>query len=288
MSAPQFLVADEDGVLTPHPIGLLEQTNDEYHSGPGVSKSHLDAIANASPLHYWHKYINPERVRNPPTMAMIMGSAVHSAVLEPDLFPSEYVESPGFDRRTKNGKADAEAFEQANAGKVVLSPEDYATCLAVRDAVHRHPVASGLLHGGKAEQSFYAVDEETGELIKCRTDYLHDSGAMIVDLKTTDDASPSGFGKSAANYRYPIQTAWYNHVLDSAFGEHPANWVFLAVEKSPPYAIGIYVTEADQVARASIAARENFHRIVECKRSGQWPDYGITPQGLLLPAWAKF
>lgn len=288
MSAPQFLVADEDGVLTPHPIGLVECTNDEYHSGPGISKSHLDAIAGKSPLHYWHKYINPERKRNPPTPAMIMGSAVHSAILEPDLFPSEYVESPGFDRRTKNGKADAEAFEQANAGKVVLGPDDYATCLAVRDAVHRHPVASGLLHGGKAEQSFYAVDEETGELIKCRTDYLHDSGAMIVDVKTTDDASPSGFGKSAANYRYPMQTAWYNHVLDTAFGEHPANWVFLAVEKEPPFAIGIYVTEADQVERAAIAARENLLRIAECKRSGRWDDYGITPQGLLLPAWAKF
>ena len=156
---------------------------------------------------------------------------------------------------------------------------DYERLIKTRDAVWKHPEARAVFSNGRREQTFVARDPETGELIKCRTDYLHDSGAMIVDVKTTDDASPSGFGKSAANYRYPIQTAWYNHVLDSAFGEHPANWVFLAVEKSPPYAIGIYVTEADQVARASIAARENFHRIVECKRSGQWPDYGITPQG---------
>lgn len=287
-NAAQMLYPDEDGVLTAHPVGLVEQTNEAYHAGPGISKSHLDAIASGSPRHYWHRYINPDREPRQPTSAMIMGSAVHAAILEPDLFPSEVIESPGFDRRTKNGKAEYEAFQQANKGRIVLDPEDYATCLAMRDAVHRHPVAAGLLQGGKAEQSFYAIDPDSGELIKCRTDYMHDSGAMIVDLKTTEDASPGGFGKSAANFRYPVQTAWYNRVLDCAFGEHPENWVFLAVEKQPPYAIGIYFMEPDVVARASIAAQRDFESIVKHRRSGEWPDYGIDPQPLLLPAWSKF
>ena len=91
---PQFLVADEDGVLTPHPLGLVECSNDQYHGGPGVSKSHLDAIAGASPLHYWHKYINPNRERAEPSQALIMGSAIHSIVLEPDLFTGEYITVP--------------------------------------------------------------------------------------------------------------------------------------------------------------------------------------------------
>lgn len=283
----QLLTADADGVLHAHPTGLVQQTNDEYHSGPGISKSHLDAIASASPRHYWHKYLNPERERAEPTAAMVMGSAVHSAILEPDLFPSEVIESPEFDRRTKVGKAEYEAFKAANASKIILPPEDYATCLAIRDAVHTHPVAAGLLQGGKAEQSFYAIDSETGELIKCRTDYLHDSGAMIVDVKTTEDASPDGFGKSSANFRYPVQTAWYNRVLDAAYGEHPANWVFLAVEKKPPYAIGIYFMEADLTERGAIAAQRDFMRIVEHKRKGEWPDYGIEPLPLTLPGWSK-
>lgn len=284
----QFLIADEDGVLTPHPLGLVQLSNDAYHSGLGVSKSHLDAIAGKSPLHYYAKYLDPNRERQEPTAAMIMGSAVHSAVLEPDLFPTEYVQAPqGINKRTNAGKEEYAAFERANAKKTVLDVEDYATCLAIRDAVYRHPVAGGLLTGGKAEQSFYGIDKETGELMKCRTDYLHDSGAMIVDLKTTEDASPAGFGKSAANFRYPIQTSWYNGVLDAAFGEHPQDWVFLAVEKKPPYAVGIYFMEPDQVIRAEIAARRDFMRIVEHKRSGSWPDYGYLPMPLALPAWSK-
>lgn len=286
--APQALYPDEDGVLQPHALGLVEETNDAYHSGPGISKSHLDVINSGSPLHYWYKYLNPDRVRDEPTPAMVMGTAVHTAILEPDLFPTEVVESPGFDRRTKVGKAEYEAFRESNKGKIILEPEDYAACLAIRDAVYRHPVAAGLMTApGKCEQSFYAIDKETGELIKCRTDRMLDSGAMIIDVKTTEDASPNGFGKSSANFRYPVQTAWYNHVLDSAYGEHPQDWVFLAVEKKPPHAIGIYFVESDVLARAEIAARRDFMRIVECRRSGQWLDYGSQPLPLALPGWAK-
>lgn len=298
----QFLVPDADGVLAPHPLGLVEQTNEEYHRGPGVSKSHLDAIAGLSPLHYWYKYLNPNREPGEPSPALIMGSAIHSIVLEPDLFTSEYVTVPeDAPKRATKAQINAKkpspdavasieywtAFEKENAGKIILDAEEWQTCLNIRDAVYRHPIAAGLLTGGKAEQSFYAVDSETGELIKCRTDYLHDSGAMIVDLKSTEDASPDGFGKSAANFRYPVQTAWYNGVLDSAFGEHPQDWVFLAVEKKPPYAIGIYFMEPDVVARAHMAARRDFLRIVEHKRANHWPDYGATPLPLNLPGWSK-
>ena len=283
---PQFLVADEDGVLTPHPLGLVECSNDAYHGGPGTSKSALDAIANASPLHFWYKYVNPERVRAEPTPAMVMGSAVHSAVLEPDLFPLEYVQAPtGINKRTNAGKAEFAAFEAANKGKTVLDVEDFATCLAVRDAVHRHPVAAGLLTGGKAEQSFFAIDPETGELIKCRTDYM--AGDMIIDLKTTKDASPSEFAKSVANFRYDVQQAWYNHVLECAFGEHPETWAFLAVETSPPYAIGIYYLDPFDVMRAKTSALKDLARIVAHKKSGEWPDYGHSVQQLTLPGWVK-
>lgn len=300
--APQALYPDEDGVLQPHPTGLVIQTNDEYHAGPGISKSHLDAINAGSPRHYWHKYLNPAREAEERTEAMIMGSAVHSAILEPDLFPSEFMAAPDEapprpSIRQVNAKKPSPAtvnainfwkdFDAENVGRTVLRLNDFNICMSIRDAVHTHPVAAGLLTGGKAEQSFYAIDSETGELIKCRTDYLHDSGAMIVDVKTTEDASPNGFGKSSANFRYPVQTAWYNGVLDSCYGEHPENWVFLAVEKSPPFAIGLYFVEADLLERAQIAAQRDFMRIVTHRRSGEWPDYGMEPQPLILPGWGK-
>lgn len=282
---PQILIADEDGALTPHPLGLVERTNAQYHQGPGVSKSQLDAIASGSPRHYWHRYINPDRERDEPTPALVLGSAVHSIILEPDLFATEYVANPGIERRSNAGKAEYAAFVAENKGKTILDDDQMQTCLAIRDAVHAHPVAAGLLRGGQAEQSFYAIDAETGELIKCRTDYL--AGDLIVDVKTTEDASPNGFGKSAANFRYPVQVAWYRHVMESAFGEAPPHWVFLAVEKKPPYALGIYFPDNADVQRAALAARRDFMRIVEHKRADHWPDYGSEVLPLSLPAWWK-
>lgn len=284
----QPLYPDADGVLHPHPIGFVDQTNEEYHSAPGVSKSQLDQAHNGSMLHFWHRYLNPNREPEDRTDSLILGSAIHSIILEPDLFTQEYVPNPGIERRSNAGKAEWAAFVEEHKGKTILSDDAYQTCLAIRDAVYRHPVAAGLLQApGKSEQSFYAIDPEYGELVKCRVDRLHDSGNMIVDIKSTDDASPAGFGKSAANYRYPLQTAWYNDVLDAAFGEHPENWVFLAVEKKPPYAIGVYVADPVDVQRARIAGRADFARIIEAKRANYWPDYGAEALPLTLPTWWK-
>lgn len=267
-------------------MGLVECSNEEYHSAPGISKSHLDTIAGKSPLHYWHRYLNPDRQPEEPTPALILGTAVHSIVLEPDLFAVGYVPNPGIDRRSNAGKAEYAAFQAEHKGKIILSDEDYQTCLHIRDAVHRHPLAKGLLTGGKAEQSFFALDPDTGELIKCRYDYLHDGGGMAVDVKSTEDASPAGFGKSAANFRYFLQPPWYFDVLDILYGETPKHWAFLAFEKKPPYAIGVYYATEDLMALGREVARRDFMRIVECKKAGTWEDYGVEPLPLELPRWA--
>lgn len=281
----QALYPDADGVLAPHPVGLVDCTNEQYHRGPGISKSHLDKVASKSLRHYWHHYLNPDREPEEPTPAKVLGTAIHSIILEPDTWVTGYAINPGIDRRSNAGKAEYAAFLEENKGKTIITDEQAQACYAIRDAVHNHPLASGLLQGGKAEQTVYAIDKETGELIKCRMDYLPDNGSMIVDVKSTDDASPSGFGKSAANYRYPVQTAWYHHVCDEAFGEHPPHWVFLAFEKEPPYAIGVYFAQPEDTARAAIAARHDFMRIVEAKRAGLWPDYGTEALPLTLPKW---
>ena len=68
-------------------------SNAAYHAGDGISKSGLDLIAR-SPLHYFAKYRSPDRERDEPTEAMKLGTAVHSAVLEPESFASDYIVVP--------------------------------------------------------------------------------------------------------------------------------------------------------------------------------------------------
>lgn len=279
--------------------GLVIQTNEEYHSGPGISKSHLDVVAR-SPFHYWAKYLNPNRPEpETPTQAMILGTATHTAILEPDLFPSQYITLPenapkrptSAQLKAKNPSAETilaidwwEDFEKANAGKIILTPDDYATCMAMRDAVHTHPVAAQLLTDGESEQSFYAIDNDTGELIKCRPDWLRNNGVMV-DVKTTEDASPDGFGRSVANYRYFVQAPWYLDILKRLYGEAPQWFIFIAVEKKYPFGVGVYFVENDQLDIGRARYVKDLAAIHECKTRGTWPGYSEQVEPLRLPKW---
>jgi exodeoxyribonuclease VIII len=270
-------------------LGLVEMTNDEYHAALGVSKSHLDFVADNGLRKYWFKYRAPldQRIVQKQTPAKILGNAIHCAVLQPDLLRSLYIADPGIDKRSNAGKAEWAGFCAEHAAKTILKDEDFQTVLAVRDAVQRHPVARGLLAGCRFEQPVFAIDPETGELVKCQVDALHEGGNHIVDVKSTDDASPNGFGKSAFNYRYDWQPPFYQDVLDAAFGEHPPHWVFMAVEKEPPYEIGLYFIDPDQVERGRLQAREQFMRIVNASRVNEWPGFGDEVQPLSLPTWTR-
>jgi hypothetical protein len=268
--------------------GLVDVSNDAYHSGPGISKSHLDWIApemGRTPLHYWNRYINPDREPDKQTPAKVLGTAIHTAILEPDLLSDRVVPGLDIDRRSNANRQAWADFEKANAGKIILPGDAYQTVLAIRDAVHRHPVAGPLLQGIKTEQSFYATDKETGELIKCRFDALADSGEYALDLKSTENAGPAAFGRSAANYRYHLQPPWYFDILRDLYGETPKYWMFLAVEKEPPHAIGIYYAQDEDIEFGRKIARRDLRRIVECKQQDYWPDYAAQAMPLQLPAW---
>lgn len=275
--------------------GYVPMTNEEYHASPGYSKSHLDKIAGC-PADYFHHYLAPkpeaEAEAEPVEekkdgRSLVLGSAIHTAVLEPDLFDSEYVILPDLDLRTKAGRAERDAFIAAHPGATVLTVEERKTALACATAVRRHPTVSQLFARGQAERSYFTIDQETGELIKCRLDWFNDAAGLIVDLKSTDDASPSGFGKSAANFRYDLQPPWYQDVLRQEYGEAPPYWAFVAVEKKPPYKIGLYYPTPDQIEVGYRIARRDFLRILEHKRTGVWPDYGHEAQPLQIPAWAR-
>jgi hypothetical protein len=64
-------------------------TREEYDATPGLNYSGLRDLA-ISPLRFWHNWLNPERVEEPPTPAMQIGSALHAAVLEPSAFDKRY------------------------------------------------------------------------------------------------------------------------------------------------------------------------------------------------------
>ena len=262
--------------------------NATYHAHSAVSKSHLDLVAK-SPLHDWSRYLDPNRVVPEPTPAMAIGSAVHTHVLELDQWDAQYVVAPaGIDRRTKVGKAEWDVFQTAIGTRTVISREDADLVMRIGRSVLSHPAAAYLLGlPGKAETTHMWVDEATGLQCKCRPDWLLDDGSMIVDLKTTEDASPRGFQKSIAQWRYHCQASWYLDGLQHATGKRPEQFVFIAVEKKPPYACAVYVADQQMIEIGRETARRDLDKLNLCKAADYWPGYSDQLEVINLPPWMR-
>jgi hypothetical protein len=260
--------------------------NATYHAHSAVSKSHLDLVAR-SPLHYWSRYLDPNRVVPKPTAAMAIGSAVHTHVLELDQWDAQYVVAPaGIDRRTKVGKAEWEVFQTAIGTRTVISRDDADLVMRIGRSVLSHPAAAYLLGlPGKAETTHMWTDEATGLQCKCRPDWLLDDGSMIVDLKTTEDASPRGFQKSIAQWRYHVQASWYLDGLQHAIGKRPDQFVFIAVEKKPPFVCAVYVADAQMIEIGRDTARRDLDKLNVCKAADYWPGYSDGIEQINLPPW---
>ena len=248
-------------------------TNEEYHADPAISASHLKAVMQ-SPYHYWSRYLNPKRPIMEPTSAMRLGSLAHCAVLEPDELSKRY--STCLPRNTKAGKE--QAAELAAAGIEAVTESDMALALNMADAVRQHPYANALLSHGKAEESFWADDTATGLRTKARPDW-HD-GFTIVDLKTCQDASPGGFARACASFAYHIQAAHYLNVI---FAER---FIFIAVEKTYPYAVGVYELDAAAMAAGKEQCRIGLQTISDCRAINEWPGYTTTCDTIAMPGWA--
>ena len=248
-------------------------TNEQYHADPAISASHLKAVMQ-SPYHYWSRFLDPKRPTVEPTSAMRLGSLAHCAVLEPDELRKRY--STCLPRNTKAGKE--QAAELAAAGIEAVTESDMALALSMSDAVRQHPYAAALLADGKAEQSFWADDTATGQRCKCRPDWYQ--GTTIVDLKTCTDASPSGFARACAAFSYHVQAA---HYLNVTFAER---FVFIAVEKTYPYAIGVYELDAAAMAAGAEQCRIGLQTISNCRAINEWPGYTNTCDTITMSGWA--
>jgi hypothetical protein len=261
--------------------------NTEYHAHPAISKSHLDQVAK-SPLHYWARYLDPNRVVPEPTPAMAIGSAVHTHVLELDQWDARYVSAPdGIDRRTKAGKAEWEAFTAAATGRTVLPKADADLVMRMAHSVFSHPAAAMLLAlPGKAETTHMWTDAATGLQCKCRPDWLTDDGRLLVDLKTTEDAG-RGFAKSIAQWRYHVQASWYLDGVEQATGTRPEQFLFLCVEKKAPYAVAVYAADAEMIAAGAQTAARDLDVLATCKAASAWPSYSDQIEPISLPPWMR-
>jgi hypothetical protein len=272
--------------VEPLPIGLHANvpTARYYARRLGqVSKSGLDRF-HRSPAHY-KAWI--EGKLDSETVALSFGRAFHCAILEPERFADEYAAEPDFgDCRFKAAKDKRNAWRDEHAGHNIVDSESMVAIEGMRAAVLAHPLAGKMIRDGQSELTAVWDDPDTGLRCQCRADYYVRKLAMILDVKTTDDAGEDGFRRSIYKYRYHVQDALYRFGF-SAVGEHVQHFVLVAVEKEPPYALATYALDADGIGRGYSAARRDIDALSECIKTNKWPGYPERIQTIELPPWAE-
>lgn len=258
-------------------------TEKEYRSHPAVSRSELWRISE-SPQKFRYFKDHPEE----PTPALLFGQVFHKLALEPETFEAEYIVAPEVNRRTNAGKQAWAEFMEEHADKTIIPVEMYAQAKEMCDALYAVPFAQKLLNGSR-EVPFFWTDETTGEACKCRADCLNTnySQPIVVDVKSAADASTEAFSRDAIKYGYDLQAAMYSEGVALGIQQKPL-FVFIVVEKDPPYAVNILQADELLLRRGHNLFREFIGIYHDCKQTGNWYGYlGRNNQinNLALPVW---
>jgi exodeoxyribonuclease VIII len=262
-------------------LGIVEGMDaTTYHAVDACSASRLKAMRR-SPAHCKWEMENPKE-----SEAMEFGAALHCFVLETGKFPGRYHIVPSELRRGTKVWREA---EELRPGKTLLKAGDFNAITTMTEAIARCPAAYALLNcNGRNEVSGFWEDDATGIACKMRADRLAELpayGTLCVDVKTTEDASPEAFSASINRYGYALQGAFYLHGL-AKLGVPCDGFVIVAVEKSPPFGVGVYLLDDESMDHGRAEFVRLMERYAECVKTGEWPCYSPDIQQIGLPGWA--
>ena len=214
------------------------------------------------------------------TKAMSDGTAVHAFFLERDKFDSDFVIKPADMRlNTKAGKE----WALEHQSKIIIDSELGNNLYEMEKSFMDSPARLIYDKQGQSELSYFWDDLGLVKG-KCRPDWISNDGNIVVDIKTTTDASPKGFQKSIANWGYHLQLGWYIRGLQK-LGLPAKEFIFIAIEKTPPFSVGVYRANKDMITYANDEINNLVYDIDESLKSDDFPDYTPEILDLGLPNW---
>ena len=264
--------------------GIYQIPHDEYHRDPcptpSLSSSLAKVLLKQSPAHaaLMHPKLSPQYV-NDESSRFDIGTMAHALLLEND--NSRLVTIEADDWRTKAAK---EARDEARAnGKLPILVKQAASLLKMTGAARTFIKTSEI-----ADFTFTAEQtlawQEGPVWCRARPDWLSDGHDLILDYKTTDDASPDAAIRQVARMDYAMQAAFYTRG-SQALG-FATTFVFLFQEIEPPYACSLIALSNAylEIARAKVDKAIRTWRY--CVGQNHWPAYTDRILYAEPPAWA--
>lgn len=248
------------------PAFIAEIKDADYRKATGLSQSSLKKFIVQSPAHY---LASLEEVQEP-TKAMQFGTAFHANMLASE--PTDiYAVKKKVDGRSKEGKLYNETFALENQGKVIIDEEEHSRIIAMADSMMSHEFAGSAIQA-LTHKEFAVFGTHKGVRLKGLIDGYNEKEGIVIDLKTAEDSSPSGFRKAIWDRAYAIQQVHYTWLLTNA-GKPVNAFYFFAIEKEPPYAVGCYMLTAESLTKSLKVWEEAIERFAECQTTGNYPAY---------------
>lgn len=273
-------------------LGFSPITEREYHADahtpvPTLSSSLCRTIIQRSARHAWASSprLNPDHISTD-SQAFSFGRAVHSLALGAGggvvEIPQDVLSAGG----SIGTKAAREFIADAQAsGATPLKSDDYRRVTLAAESCRAALTAERLiLDPEDSERIAYA--EVGGVICRAMFDNAPKSLPLLIDLKTTDDASPAAVIRAVERYGYDVQAQHYREVWHAITGEW-RRFVFVFIEKSAPYQTALYElhdspgNDADWMLAAAQKTAMGRRVWGECLASGEWPGYarGVTKLG---------
>lgn len=251
----------------------------------------------------WQHYADAIKCPDKCTEPKMLGGAVHVSVLEPDEFPRRYMVLPSDDdptlhRGKKEGKVlwaeyqsrhpdcgEMSAFEykqaifrERNPRVTTLTEKQYAACIAMRNSVRSHAIASEVLSMGTSEQTIEWTEHVpylTGTVaVRCkgRVDWRK-AARVFADLKTTRSVRLHHFAGQAESFGVFHQMAWYRRGIAAMEGcsREAVTALIVWVENVRPYSRGVREPDGDSMASCDIEIDALLAGLVRCRATNIWP-----------------
>lgn len=214
----------------------------------------------------------------------LMGEDFKYIVFDPDLRPEP--------EKAITSKANqAWKKEVLNGEKYVINIDDRDRMQLMLKGCRENKHILALLKNTQYQLSLFWECSETGLSLKTRPDVCKVKQNVIVDIKTTIDASPWGFQREVTKFGYPIQAALQiEGAIQTGLMEKVDHYFWLAVQKEAPYDSVLYRLSAEDRELLKTKLREIKQKVAEAQQDNQWPgyeqqgnEYGVVE--ITLPDW---
>ena len=246
-------------------VEIRNNTNEQYHA---VSNSMLSVFLGdrfEDGIYDEDEYFARFVARTKPSWRkqryLDIGTAAHTAALEPEKFAAEVATMPPYVKR-RSGKM-WQAFEAEHRGKVILQRSELQAVMAMVSSL-RAAAGTWLDADGFVEKSLYWKDPVTGLNLRARPDKVICLGDMvlIVDLKTTHINTAREFSFSYRKYNYGIQDIHYREAVKDWFGRDPL-FRFLVVQSGGDYCARKFQSTEKQLQLSRDIRRRALDRLAD-------------------------